>query len=231
MKRIVIVSAIVLILMFASIFNSHVFNHLPWDTSISFKHNITPYFVVLIVIFACYTSINTIFLSLGVENKSKHKHRTIGTILNIEYSGIRVGNAPRFKVTVEYEGISKSFDALDEAVQFNLNIGDDAVIYYEKGNLTNSHIDLEETIRLQSENGLVELDINAKFKLLEINPTNENSIYALVGEVIIDNQPVRKAQIEHRIDDGNIMKFVPGMIIPCRIDGEGDDLEISMSIP
>lgn len=146
-KNTAIITAITLIAIGAAIANPHSILQLPWDTSLSFKKNITPYLVITIISFACYASIGTIYTSLGIQDTKKHKNKVIGNIIKIEYSSIRINNSPRFKITTEYLGINKSFDALDEAVQFHLEIGDDAIIYYEESNPHNSHISLEETIK------------------------------------------------------------------------------------
>ena len=229
-KNTAIISAILIISVGAAIANPHSILQLPWDTSLSFKKNITPYLVLLITSFACYSTISTIYLSLGIQDTSKHKKNVSGRIINIEYSSIRINNSPRFKVTVEYLGLTKAFDALDEAVQFHLEIGDEAIIYYEERNPKNSHIDLKETIsKKQSENNNT-IESNAKFKLIEINSTLNPSNYELIGELLMADLPTRKVSLNQVIEDNNLTKFIPGMIIPCRIDGSGDELNITMAI-
>lgn len=147
-KNTVILIAIATILLLALLANSHVLNQLPWSSNISFKKNVTPYLVILIVSFACYQTINTIYLSLGLNQVKANamSERVKGKILNIEYSSIRVGNSPRFKVTVEYNNLTKTFDALPEKVQFHLNIGDDCIIYYNPDDTQEAVFDTEESI-------------------------------------------------------------------------------------
>lgn len=147
-KNLVIIICIVIILFFTLIFNSHVLSQLPWSSHIGFKKNITPYIVFLVVCFACYQTINTIYLTLGLNQVKANamNERVKGKILNIEYSSIRVGNSPRFKVTVEYNNLTKTFDALPEKVQFHLNIGDDCIIYYNPDDTQEAVFDTEASI-------------------------------------------------------------------------------------
>lgn len=176
-------------------------------------------------------SISSVILKAGGNLKrNRHSTRMIGTITNIGYSTIRINNMPRYKVTIRYSGFEKAFEPIDPDIQFSLDIGDKAVVYVNPEKFDDAHFNVSESIKLKHQDNSSEFDTNAKFKLLEINPTNESSIYQLIGEVMQDSQSTRKASFEHRIDDANIMKLVPGMIIPCRIEGEGDDLEISMPI-
>jgi len=149
-KNTVIIVSIAIILFLVLLANSHVLNQLPWSSHVSFKNNITPYLVILIVSFACYQTINTIYLSLGL-NQIKQEvmtERTIAKIINIEYSSIRVGNSPRFKITAKYLNTTKVFDALTEKVQFHLNIGDDCIVYYNPSDINESVFETDESINL-----------------------------------------------------------------------------------
>ena len=229
-KNKIIITSVLLILTAIAITNPYLIKQFPWDSSINFNRNIEPYLIIGIISIACYTTINTIFLSLGIMDTSKHKHKVSGRIIGIEYSSIRINNSPSFEVTVEYLGLTKAFDALDEAVQFHLEIGDEAIIYYEESNPKNSHIDLKNTIsRKQSKNNNA-IESNAKFKLIEINSTQNPSNYELIGELLMPELPTRKVSLNQVIEDTNLSSFVPGMIIPCKIDGKGEDLSISMII-
>ncbi|WP_396598627.1 hypothetical protein [Bermanella sp. R86531] len=156
-----------------------------------------------------------------------------GTITSITQSTNRVNNKPLINIEVEYEGVVGLFKDQSSDFGFEFNVGDMIPIKYQKDKPEVAIIPPDAISISKNKNRKIEKpqeNLNAKFKLLEINPTNENSTYQLVGEVIRDNQPIRKASLEHRIDDESIMKFVPGMVIPCRINGEGEDLQISMSI-
>lgn len=231
-KNKIIITSVILILTAIAITNPYLIMQFPWDSSINFNRNIEPYLIIGIISIACYTTINTIFLSLGIKDtsKHKHKHKVSGRIIGIEYSSIRINNSPRFKVTVEYLGLTKAFDALDEAVQFHLEIGDEAIIYYEESNPKNSHIDLKNTISKKQSKNNNAIESNAKFKLIEINSTQNPSNYELIGELVMPDLPTRKVSLNQVIEDTNLSSFVPGMIIPCKIDGKGKDLSISMII-
>lgn len=229
-KNTAILTAICLISIGAAIANPHSIMQLPWDTSLSFKKNITPYLVIAVISFACYASIGTIYTSLGIQDTKKHKNKVIGNIINIEYSSIRINNSPRFKITTEYLGITKSFDALDETVQFHLKIGDDAIIYHEENNPHNSHLNLEETIQRKGLSDAKKVEANAKFKLIEINQVNDTSEYEIIGNILNDNKENTKASFKQKITDDNLKNFVPGMIIPCRVEGTGRELTISMIV-
>lgn len=229
-KNILIFSLIILILVFIIIGNPYLIDQFPWDPSIKFERNIEPYLIILLTSFACYTTINTLYSALGIQDTKKHKSKVIGNIINIEYSSIRVNNSPRFKVTVEYSGITKSFDALDEAVQFHLVISDEAIIYHEENNPRNSHINLEETIKRKRLSNTNKLEANSKFKLKEINLINGTSNYSLIGEIINKDKTTTRASFNQTITDDNLQKFIPGMIIPCRVEGTGRELTISMVV-
>ncbi|MFY0642717.1 MAG: hypothetical protein JXR16_16825 [Bermanella sp.] len=81
----------------------------------------------------------------------------------------------------------------------------------------------KENTKTQSEN-------NARFKLIEINSTPKISNYELIGELMMPNLPTRKVSLNQVIEDNNLTKFIPGMIIPCKIDSSGDELNITMAI-
>src|SRR5690606_33597736 len=55
-----------------------------------------------------------------------------GKLINMQYSTIRVGNQPLFKVTAYYLGINKYFDQVSPAIQMNFKIGDKIVIKYDQ---------------------------------------------------------------------------------------------------
>jgi len=230
-KNASILIAIALILIFTALLNPHSLSQLPWDRSLGFSKNITPYLVVLVVSFACYSTIGTVYTALGIEDKSTHTKKSIGTVLNIEYSGIRAGNSPRFKVTAKYEDITKTFDALDESVQFNLSIGSNIIIYFNPDNKHDSHVNLKETYELNSRPES-NVSNNAVFKVIDIQPkfSEEKDLYEIIGEVSIGEDEPKKASLREVIDSSIIGSVVPGRIIPCSIEGSGNNLTISMSI-
>ncbi len=223
-KNIVIITSIVIILAFTLIFNSHVLNQLPWTGHLSFKKNITPYLVMLIVTFACYQTINTIYLSLGLNQikKAVMTKKVIGEILNIEYSTIRVGNSPRFKATIEYNSKVKIFDALSEQIQFHLKIGDKAVIYFNPNDELDSSININESIIENNDNTS---DKNANFKIKNIAPKT-GQIYDFIGEVLFDSGDISKASFEHSLTDKQLASFKQDDTIPCRVTNEDGNLTI-----
>jgi hypothetical protein len=188
-KNTAIMTAICLISIGVAVANSHSILQLPWDTSLSIKKNITPYLVITIISFACYASIGTIYTSRGIQDTKKHKNKVIGNIINIEYLGL-----------------TKSFDALDEAVQFHLEIGDDAIIYYEESHPHNSHINLEETIQRKGLSNANKVEANSKFKLIEIKRINNISDYKIIGNILNENEKNKKAIFKQKITDDNLKK-------------------------
>lgn len=226
-KSTVIFIAISVILIGAALANPHSIAQLPWDSSLKFTKNITPYLVVLIVSFACYSTITTIYNALGIEDTSKNSEITTGRILNIEYSSLRVGNTPRFKITAEYKNIVNTFDYLDEAVQFHFEIGDEITINYNPDNPKQANIDIEASIKNKS----TPKASNAKFKVLQVNPkfSVKENLYEVIGEIHQANKEPRKAQLQEELNDFQLERFVPGAILPCLLEGEGDDLRVSFS--
>jgi hypothetical protein len=223
-KNIIILTSILIILAFTLLFNSHVLNQLPWTLNLSFKKNITPYIVILIVTFACYQTINTIYLSLGLNQikKSVMTKKVIGAILNIEYSTIRVGNSPRFKATIKYNSKVKIFDALPEQVQFHLKIGDKAVIYFNPNDELDSTIDINESI-IENKNST--LDKNANFKINNITPKT-GQIYNLIGEVLFESGDISKASFERSLTDKQLFSLKQDNTIPCKVTNEDGMLTI-----
>ena len=122
-------------------------NNFPWDFNAPLKHNIAPYIVIFLAFISPYICINTLWGLKEATIKTKSQTaKSIGSITSIEYSGYRVNNKPRFKVSVTYEGVSKSFDALSEKIQFHFNIGDESIIYYNPENLKDAFFDMEASI-------------------------------------------------------------------------------------
>ena len=74
-KNTIISTVIVTILIITAINNPHSIAQLPWDTNLSFLKNITPYMVILIVTFGCYS---TLFAATGgLEDTSKNTEKTL----------------------------------------------------------------------------------------------------------------------------------------------------------
>jgi len=225
-EHIIVISIIAIILSIVAIYNPHSIEQLPWDSSLKFEKNITPYMVVIIVSIICYSTIFTFINATGLQDTSAHKETTKGTILNIEYSTIRVNNSPRFKVTAKYGDTVNSFDYLDESVQFHFQIGDTIIINYNPDNIKDASIDLQASI----ENKGQEIESNAKFKILEVTPkfSEQESLYEITGEVHSSNTPARKAIIQEVLSDQQIQRMIPGSILPCLIEGEEGNLRISI---
>lgn len=124
---------------------------LPWDGEKSFKRNIAPYLAIFLCTVSPYMVISTLFgLKEGNEKTLHQTERIIGKIVSIEYSGYRINNSPIFKTTISYNNNNKTFDAIPERVQFNLDIGSDAVVYYNPDNTTDSYFDLDESIAIRN---------------------------------------------------------------------------------
>jgi len=225
-EHIIVISIIAIILSIVAIYNPHSIEQLPWDSSLKFEKNITPYMVVIIVSIICYSTIFTFINATGLQDTSAQKATTEGTILNIEYSSIRVNNSPRFKVTAKYGDTVNSFDYLDESVQFHFQIGDTIIINYNPDNIKDASIDLQASI----ENKGQEIESNAKFKILEVTPkfSEQESLYEITGEVHSSNTPARKAIIQEVLSDQQIQRMIPGSILPCLIEGEEGNLRISI---
>ncbi|WP_396587927.1 hypothetical protein [Bermanella sp. R86510] len=203
--------------------------HLGFIDNINRTGVLAPYGHILII-FILSSMVYTLGKSYYIE-KYLANELTFGTIISIKQSTNRVNNKPLIDIEIRYEGTLGLFKDQSSDLGFEFDIGDKIPIKYQidKPEIAIIPSDAISISRDQSSKTQVSQECtNAKFKLFEINPTNESLTYELVGEVIRDNQPVRKASFEHRVDDENIMKFVPGMIIPCCIDGEGDDFEVSI---
>lgn len=225
-KHIIIISIIVFILIITAIKNPHSIYQLPWDSRLDFLKNITPYTVILLVTFGCYSILSTLFAATGgLEDTSKNTGTSIGRILNIEYSSLRINNSPRFKLTVEYNGIINTFDYLDESVQFHFKIGDEVIVKYNPEDTNQANIDLDASIS----NKNTSKASNAKFKVIEITPnfSIKDNFYEVTGEIYQTGKEPRKAQMQEEFNDSQLERFVPGAIIPCLLEGEDDELKIS----
>lgn len=185
-------------------------------------------FPIPLSMFAFWVSYTKVFeLFVATRETKEHTNSTLGKILDIKYSDTRIGNKPLFKVTVEYDEFKKEFDYINENIQHHFKIGDPILVRYNSMDRNDASIDISGTLK---EPDNTPNSYNAKFKLLEINPTTKTSNYELVGELIMPDSTQKKASLNQKIDDHNLTKFVPGMIIPCKIDGSGDELSITMSI-
>lgn len=144
---ITLVSSALIVYVFAT--NTYMLETLPWSSTAPFKNNIAPYLAVFLCIVSPYAIINTLFgLKEGNLKTANQTERTIGEITSIEYSGYRINNSPMFKATIAYNKISKTYDAINEKIQFNLKIGDQTAIYYNPKNIEDSYFDLDESIEL-----------------------------------------------------------------------------------
>lgn len=144
-----IVTAIISISLIIYVFtnNSYMLDTLPWDSSAPLKHNIGPYLVVFLCIASPYAVISTLFgLKEGNLKTADQTERTIGEIISLEYSGYRINNSPMFKASISYNDTTKTFDSIPEKIQFNLEIGDKSVIYYNPRDIHDSYFDLDESI-------------------------------------------------------------------------------------
>lgn len=225
-KHIIIISIIVFILIITAIKNPHSIHQLPWNSNLNFLKNITPYMVVLIVTAICYSTLSTLFAATGgLEDTSKNTETSIGRILNIEYSSLRINNSPRFKLTVEYNGIINTFDYLDESVQFHFKIGDEVIVKHNPEDANKANIDLDASISNKNSSK----SSNAKFKVIEITPnfSIKDNFYWVTGEIHQTGKEPRKAQIQEEFNDFQLEKFVPGAIIPCLLEDEDGELKIS----
>lgn len=141
-----LITALVLIYVFST--NTYLFDNLPWNFNAPLKHNIAPYLVLFLAFISPYLGVNTLWgLKEATVKSQSHTNKAIGEIMSIEYSGFRVNNKPRFKVTVAYNDIQKSFDALSEKIQFHFKIGDSVVIYYNPENISDAFFDVDESIK------------------------------------------------------------------------------------
>lgn len=185
-------------------------------------------FPVPLAMFGFWVSYTKVFeFLISIKNTSDHVNSTLGKILDIKYSNTRVGNRPLYKVTVEYEGLMKEFDYINEDIQHHFKIGDPILVRYNSINKNDASIDMKGTFK---ENTKTQSENNARFKLIEINSTPEISNYELIGELMMPDLPTRKVSLNQVIEDNNLTKFIPGMIIPCKIDDSGDELNITMAI-
>ena len=185
-------------------------------------------FPVPLAMFGFWVSYTKIFeFLIPIKKTNDHISSTMGKILDIKYSNTRIGNRPLFKVTVACEGLKKEFDYINEDIQHHFKIGDPILVRYNSINKNDASIDMKGTLK---DNTKDYSENNAKFKLIEINSTPKISNYELIGELIMADLPTRKVSLNQVIEDNNLTKFIPGMIIPCRIDGSGDELNITMAI-
>lgn len=96
-------------------------------------------------------SISSVLLKAsGNLKSSKHTSSTVGIIKELGYSTIRINNMPRFKASVKYLGIEKTFEPLDPNTHLSLSTGDQAIIKYDPNKLENAYFDLEASIKLKS---------------------------------------------------------------------------------
>jgi len=89
---------------------------------------------------------------IGNSQSTSHTSRSIATITSMSYSSIRINNRPQFKVSVKYSGIEKTFDPIHSDIQTNFQIGDTVIVYHHPSNHQDSHLHLEESIRIKKEN-------------------------------------------------------------------------------
>ncbi len=225
----IIITVVSIILVCTAIANPHSISQLPWDMSLSFKKNLTPYIVTLIVFAACYQTISTIYLAFTDGSNSSQTKRVIGKILHIEHSGLTVNNRPRFQIRAEYNSTIKTFDNLSEQVQFHLKVGDSAVIYQQPNASTNAYLNIEETIEYNTNPTAV--SSNAMFKIIDITPNFAKgaNTYEITGEVHIDKGDLFKATIIQTLTPQQATGINPGNLVSCLVEGE-EDKTISMII-
>lgn len=223
--HVIVISIIIGILFIIAINNPNSVEQLPWSSSLTLKKNLTPYLVVLIVTFACYSFIFTLINTADLRDKSKHTEITSGKIINIEYSSIRVNNTPRFKITAEYNDIEGTFDYLDEAVQFNFDIGDEVIIKYNPNNAQDAHIDIEASIKNKTQPKHSKI----KLKIIEVNPKidQKENLYEVIGQIYTPESGPKKSKFLQELTDKQVQKLVPGSIHPC-LD-TGSDIQISIT--
>ncbi len=100
--------------------------------------------------FAGWSITSLLLKASGNLKSSKHSSSTIGVINELGYSTIRVNRMPRFKASISYLGIEKSFEPLPANTHLSLSSGDKAVIKYNPNKPEDSYFDLEESIKLKS---------------------------------------------------------------------------------
>jgi phosphopantetheinyl transferase (holo-ACP synthase) len=147
LKNITILIIMALVLTYVFSTNMYLLDNLPWNFNAPIKHNMAPYIVIFLAFISPYLCINTLWgLKEAVIKTKSQTIKSIGIITSIEYSGYIVNNKPRFKVSVSYKGVYKSFNALTEEIQFHFNIGDESIIYHNPENLKDAFFDMEASI-------------------------------------------------------------------------------------
>ena len=89
---------------------------------------------------------------IGNFQSTRHTSRSIATITSISYSNIRINNRPQFIVSAKYSGIEKTFDPIHSDIQTNFKIGDTVIVYHHPTNYQDSHLNIEESIKIKKEN-------------------------------------------------------------------------------
>lgn len=150
-KNLAIFTIMALVLTYVFGTNTYMLHNFPWSSDAPFKHNIAPYIVIFLAFISPYICINTLWgLKEAVIKTKSQTAKSIGSITSIEYSGYKVNNKPRFKVSVTYEGVSKSFDTLSGKIKFHFKIGDESVIYYNPENIKDAFFDVDKSIEHNS---------------------------------------------------------------------------------
>lgn len=108
-----------------------------------------PYALLFICFFVTYQIIGSLWTVKDATVRKKDQTETCeGEIKSISYSSIRINNSPRFQVTVEYMGISKTFDPISEKIQTDFSVGSKVVIYYDKNDIEDSFLSIRESSRV-----------------------------------------------------------------------------------
>ena len=133
-------------------------------------------------------------------------------------------------LTIAYDGHTKAFTLDNEVFHTPLTKGQSIVIFYDPNKKDQAYLDLlaDSTEKTQTIESISSSD--TMFKLLEITPEFSlgTGMYEVFGEIYGEKYEGQKAKFAHQFGIDDLSSLIPGRILPCRINGNGDNLSISL---
>lgn len=151
--------------------------------------------------------------------------KAIGRVINVEIeNNITL-------ITVSYSGYSKTFSVDRKLVEDEFDEGDQIVVFYDKEDKKKSYLDIfyknQNTNEIKNQNS-----DKTVFKLIDISPNYELGLdfYEITGEIFGREYNGKKAKFSHPFYNKDLSTLTPGRVIPCTIEGTGNDLSISLNL-
>lgn len=134
-------------------------------------------------------------------------------------------------ITVSYSGYSKTFSVDRKLVEDKVAEGEQIVVFHDKKDKKKAYLDIFNNNQDISEKKHQSND-KTVFKLIDISPNYELGLdfYEITGEIFGREYNGKKAKFSHPFYNKDLSTLIPGRVIPCTIEGTGNDLSISLNL-